>query len=883
MHLYQVLLTKVNDWRNERFAHGDFPAIGEILEWANQPDVSSFRLRPPQLRAMETYWYLRLIASTPHIFDLYLRLFPPEDDPDALLTALGVPAEAFKRSKYQFGRLWTSIHEDNDFVREFRLQALRETMTLEYPSYILALAMGAGKTALIGAIYASEFAMAQDYPDHRFVENALVFAPGKTIIESLRELAEMRYEAILPPRLYKQFAASLKLTFTRDGDPDIPIISGSHFNVVVTNTEKIRIQKENIRKSDLGPLFSKQSEEKARAEIANLRLQRIASLPNLAIFSDEAHHTYGQAMEADLKKVRKTVDYLSNPHGAGTDARGEHQSNLICVVNTTGTPYFQHQLLKDVVIWYGLSEGIRDGILKEVSDNIRAFDFEGNVQSYLEYVVGDFFTDYGDVSLADGTPAKLAIFFPQTDDVRELRWIVEKKLVEMGYSTDLILEHHTANENKAEFDRFRTSPKRVALLVSRGVEGWNVPPLFATALARRLQSGGNNFVLQAASRCLRQVPGNMTKARIYLSMDNRAILDGQLQESYGETINDLNQAYTRSQRWTITLRKVDIPPLLVKKLVRTVQRVERDQTPLHLVKGQTPTDQGMTMVTYTLADQDASGNVLRQVRDSVTIETMPDTIDLFSVAVELACNYHLQPMLLYQSLQQAYEGALEIPRSHLTSLAEQIEAQTRNYEVNEETVEVALALIRPVGFMKETGADGVETYTADIQFPVDRLALLTSYQDWKSKAGEFGFHYDPYNFDSRPEQHFFDQMLAHLNLHPDQVEDIYFTGAITDPQKTDFYIEYLGVDGGRHRYSPDFLIRRKDGKCLIVEIKRERERDDAIDGENGRKAMATRTWAGLNPDLLKYEMIFTSGDEVGFDQIGAARMFVSGEGRHAAR
>jgi len=28
---------------------------------------------------------------------------------------------------------------------------------------------------------------------------------------------------------------------------------------------------------------------------------------------------------------------------------------------------------------------------------------------------------------------------------------------------------------------------------------------------------------------------------------------------------------------------------------------------------------------------------------------------------------------------------------------------------------------------------------------------------------------------------FFEQVLAELNLHPDEVEDIYFTGAITSP------------------------------------------------------------------------------------------------------
>ena len=107
--------------------------------------------------------------------------------------------------------------------------------------------------------------------------------------------------------------------------------------------------------------------------------------------------------------------------------------------------------------------------------------------------------------MPDGTPAKLAIFFPQTDDVEALRGAVERKMVALGYATDLILEHHTAHEEKDEFDRFRNSPKRVALLGSRGVEGWNVPALFACALARKLSGGGNNFVLQAASRCLRKV------------------------------------------------------------------------------------------------------------------------------------------------------------------------------------------------------------------------------------------------------------------------------------------------------------------------------------------------------------------------------------------
>ena len=269
-----------------------------------QPGGPGFRLRLPQVRALETYWYLRLVEGTPHIVDLYRKLFPKKAD---LLAALGIPQTAFERADYDLDALWGSIKTDDAFVREFQLEALRETLTLAYPSYILALAMGAGKTILIGAIFATEFAMSLEYPDGPFVQNALVFAPGKTIIESLRELAATRFDRILPPRLYKPFAASVKLTFTRDGERDIPVIRGSQLQRRRHQHGENPHPERDSAQSRPGAAVATGSEDEARAEVANLRLQAIASLPHLAIFSDEAHHTYGQSLDSELKKVRKTV------------------------------------------------------------------------------------------------------------------------------------------------------------------------------------------------------------------------------------------------------------------------------------------------------------------------------------------------------------------------------------------------------------------------------------------------------------------------------------------------------------------------------------------------------------------------------------------------
>jgi len=875
-HLNQAIAARVDEWRAGGYRTEGYSAIAEILGFARLPDHNTpHYLRHPQLRALETYWYLRLVENTPRVFELYRRFFPRQTE---LLAALGLDRSEIKDLVLDQGleALWNRIKTDDVFVRGLKLETLRETLELAYPSYILALAMGAGKTILIGAIVATEFAMAQEYPGQGFVENALVFAPGKTIIESLRELSQIPYDRLLPPRLYRSFAASVKLTFTRDGEKDVPVIRGSSYNVVVTNTEKIRIQKETIRKSDLVGLFAGSRQDEARAEIANLRLQAIASLPHLAVFSDEAHHTYGQSLDSDLKKVRKTVNFLAA------------STNVVCVVNTTGTPYFERQPLRDVVIWYGLSEGIRDGILKDLAGSIQAFDFSGDARAYLTHVIKDFFTDYGEVRLPSGAPAKLAVYFPQTDDLRELRPTIDQALVEVGQSPVVCLVNtsDTTLTKSADIDAFNRlndpgAPHRVVLLVNKGTEGWNCPSLFACALARRLKTS-NNFVLQAATRCLRQVPGNALKARVYLSVDNFGILDRQLQETYGEGIAELNRAGQETRRSQLLLRKVAIPPLVLTRTVRTVRPKPVDRPPLKLQRPSVAPAPDLTKTTFTVAERHATLSILQEVEGAVTVEAEPRVTDAYAAGVDLAGSYRLDLWEVYDEIRRLY-GREDIPMAHLADLAGQIEGQVCAYEVTEEQVEVALALVKPQGFARTTDLSGTEVYTAEIVYPKDRERLLLRWSDLeRENPRDFGFHYTPYNFDSGPEKSFFEQLLYHMNLKPDEVEDIYFTGALTDPGKTDFFIEYRDDQGKWRRYTPDFVIRRKPladqpagtGRLFIVEVKAEHQRSHGVDGENGTKALALRRWVDLNPDRLRYQMVFTPGATVTADQFKDARQFV---------
>jgi hypothetical protein len=271
---------------------------------------------------------------------------------------------------------------------------------------------------------------------------------------------------------------------------------------------------------------------------------------------------------------------------------------------------------------------------------------------------------------------------------------------------------------------------------------------------------------------------------------------------------------------------------------------------------------------------------MRQVGDALTIEAMPDTTDAYAAAVDLAARYRLDLWQLYDELRRLY-GEAEIPLAHLDPLATQIEEQTRFYEVHEERIERALALIKPEGFNRETDSDGTDVYTAEIMYPKDKEHLLAKLAEWQARAGQFGFHYAPYNFDSKPEMSFFEDILREINLRPEDVEDIYFTGGITDAGKTDFFVWYKNAEGGWSRYFPDFVIRKRPGRgrkrgtgrTYIVEIKREQDRTHATDGAGGRKEMAIGKWIG-DPDRLRYEIIFTDTDSVGPEKARAARQFI---------
>lgn len=838
MSLWQALAPKLEDWRESNYKCDDYPAIAEILKYQRHEDGSSRYLRIPQIEALEMYWFIRLVLKTPRLFDLYKTAF---NDKSKLADALGFAGD----TKYlPVEQIVEDAMNDREVAKQYNLEHIIESLQLDYPSYIMALTMGTGKTVLIGSIIASEFTMSIEYPEGNFMKNALVFAPGTTIIGSLKELSDVPYGQILPQRFYKKFLANLKITYAQTGSKTIQVDQGGTYHVVVTNTEKIILKKPSRKKNQSTLEFITLEEQYKLTE--NQRLAAIKSLPNLGIFSDEAQNTYGSKLDEELKRVRATIDYL------------HAERNLVCVVNTTGTPYVGTKTLPDVVYWYGLSKGIEDGILKSLTNSIISYDFDDTPpEEVFDDVVKNFFKEYGGTKTINGAMAKIAFYFKNQKHLNESRPQIEEALAEIGESPSLILMNtqKSSTEELNEFARLNdpASQKRVILLVSKGKEGWNCPSLFACALIRQLTSS-NNLILQASARCLRQVEGNSQPARIYIEVHNQRALNDELSKTESITLSELSKQEPKNTEVTLVFRKTAYPQLELTRKIETIVG-RKGGTDIKITK---PKKLGSKKVYRSVFSPTiiSNGIILTNSGDEQDIAFHDDAYDQLTAATLLAQNYHLRPLDTLNRLQKVY-GEADVLRGDLETLFKQIEDQLGEYEVTETTITQALALIKfvdddnqPVMKKDESGqyCHTIRIHDSQKKNLVDEVAARG-----RNKK-DLGFHYAPYNFDSEPEKLFFEEMLDRLQTMTNEVTDIYFTGGLTNKQFTDLYFEYKKPDGSYHTYFPDFVIVKKDGSFLLVEVKAKgKEQDEEVLS----KARAVQKLEELPENKFKYQILYT--------------------------
>lgn len=224
--------------------------------------------------------------------------------------------------------------------------------------------------------------------------------------------------------------------------------------------------------------------------------------------------------------------------------------------------------------------------------NVEKYEFQPikgysttRTNEFVDIAVERFLTESSSLR-PEGMLPKLAFFAATIDELTtELKPAVERALAKHGIPASRILvnvgdDKLTTNDDIREFNRLDTeaSEKQFILLVNKGREGWNCRSLFGVGLFREPKS--RVFVLQATMRCLRAVGQAQHTGHVFLSNENLAILNDELQQNFRISAEELQKVASNRER--VEVRVVE-PPVKIK-LVRVRRQYAMRERPL--VSGQ---------------------------------------------------------------------------------------------------------------------------------------------------------------------------------------------------------------------------------------------------------------------------------------------------------
>ena len=243
-----------------------------ILQYIQQTNY----LRHAQREAFETYIYLKEIAKNKPLWEVMKEQISEDDILDSL-----------ELSSKELREILSNEDNKNTKILSFLKEQYGSS---DYSDGVYALTMGTGKTVLMTMFILYDIVLSHYHPDDtKFAKNFLVFAPDTTIIQSLKEIKSFDYSLVIPPE-YQAILVHIKYHYLEDTKQKLSIPDGSVYNIVVSNSQKIIIKNRKASIDIKNHLIDPRLMNDHEAE--NARLVSIKSLSQLAIFVDEAHHSF---------------------------------------------------------------------------------------------------------------------------------------------------------------------------------------------------------------------------------------------------------------------------------------------------------------------------------------------------------------------------------------------------------------------------------------------------------------------------------------------------------------------------------------------------------------------------------------------------------------
>ena len=778
-------------------------------------------LRKPQFEALEMYVFVKEFMGNPQVYQMF----------DDWRNKRGNFSDASYYSLSKSGQI-TIFDAPTEKITDTLFKQMKKYRE-SYPNYIYALTMGLGKTILMATCIFYEFLLAKKYPkDKRFCHNTLVFAPDKTVLQSLREIMTFDKTKVVPPEYANVLNANIKFHFLDETGTSLHTIDDSDFNIIISNTQKIIVKKKrkeetaaqalfNSASSLLSTVYGDEGEEEEddawddASLMENQRFKKLCRLPQLGVYVDEAHHLFGADLEKQIRSstanktsLRDTINLLAD------------NTSIVACYNYTGTPYVKNQLLPEVVYAYGLRESIRNGFLKDADplgyEKVKSEEF-------LRDAVSKFWDRYGGKTY-EGLKPKLAIYAAGVEEAaNEVRPALEKILSELGIPSNAILLNvgdtkYTKDEDIRHFNNLDVAGsegnnKQFIILVEKGKEGWNCRSLFGVALFRSPKS--KIFVLQATMRCLRAITDERLTATVFLSKENFDTLNDELHKNFNMEIKEMKNPKDDRHKYKV---RVLPPPRTI-----TLKQIWHEYK-LHEKEYVDPVDFGLAN-----ADLSKYKSIIYEgdslARDTTIKEKSADYLkdnmkySAFSLAGEVARYLNISCVLASRILREAVDGLdviLDAVNRYNEVLDDYIIPTVFHslFEITSElrTEDKELVLLR------EPKDGGYYEFSAK-----DDLVLTNHYPGFTPEEIKKSFHADTYCFDSEPEKECFMQYITSA-----KVQEVYFTGMFTSNQG-DLSVHYYDPESGRVRqYYPDFLAKMADGSYQLIEVKGDNKIDDVV-------------------------------------------------------
>ena len=781
-------------------------------------------LRKPQFEALEMYVFIKEFMDNKKVHEIF-SLWKDKMD---MFSERSYYASEENRIK-QISMYETEV-ENYDDIFSFMKDSAED-----YPNYIYALTMGVGKTILMATCIFYEFLLSSRYPkDSRFCHNALVFAPDKTVRQSLKEIQTFDRNQVIPPEYASILNANVKFHFLDDDSSTLNTIDGSDFNLIISNTQKIILKtkrteftaKEKLMNmtsktqsdlfSGIDDFYGDLDELKNEKEvITNQRFEKLKRLKQLGIYVDEAHHMFGKELFSSLQdregktSLRNTINELASE----LESKG---TKVVACYNYTGTPYVNNSVLPDVVSYYGLKQAIDEQYLKTVK--IQGYDNVKDV-TFLSIILKDFFDKHKGKTY-EGLLPKIAIFGATVDEIiNSVKPAVEEVLSNLGVSLDKILvnvgdEKYTKDNDINDFNNLdvvgtQGSEKQVILLVGKGKEGWNCRSLFAVALYRKPNS--TVFVLQATMRCLRQITEAQQEGNVYLSKENFDILDNELAKNFKVSIKEVSSA--KGDKIPVLARI--IPPvktITLSEIQHHYELIELNNTrPIEFRLKDIDLEKYKSRI-YTTSDLTGKQTVKEQ-----EIEISQQPYSLIELVFEISRYLNISPLKIEKLIKECVDDSellLDLVNKYNDIIFEELIPKVFNYyyEVKYTTASTS----KEVELINSLGKN-------EFEFHVKPELLVNISEPSLSRFRDKSIHVDNYCFDSKPELELFYQYIK-----SSKIKEVYFTGMFTG-KSNGLSIQYIDPESKIVRnYYPDFIALHEDGHYEIIEVKGDNMIDDKI-------------------------------------------------------